>query len=187
LAVISSTAVATPSYPAIPPAVIGINVNFCKNPSCPNFGVPADLIKFRRTAGALATTPGTAYSLGAVGKSRPALKCLLCGEAFSIKSNLAVAEELTRFARYLAPEDPACCPNTACANHPVPAPAPEACHRFGQTNAGTPRYRCKRCKRTFTTGGRAAEEAARHPPQQGHPAGADQQDAYPAHRQSCRP
>jgi len=61
LAVISSAAAApTPSYPAIPPAVIGIHVNFCKNPACNNFGVPADLIKFRRTAGALTTTPGTA-------------------------------------------------------------------------------------------------------------------------------
>jgi len=75
-----------------------------------------------------------------------------------MKSNLAVAEELTRFAKYLLPADSASCPNDACANHAVPAPSPEAYYRFGQTNAGTPRYRCKLCKRTFSTGGRALKK-----------------------------
>jgi hypothetical protein len=54
-------------YPASPPAVMGIDVNFYKNPHCKNFGVPADLIKFQRKKGALATTPGTAYGLVGVG------------------------------------------------------------------------------------------------------------------------
>jgi transposase-like protein len=154
LSVISSAPSAAPGYPPIPPAVAGINVNFCKNPVCVNFGVPADLIKFRRKAGTLATAPGTAYSLTRAGRNRLALRCMLCGEAFSLKSNLAVAEELTRFARYLVPIE-SCCPGEDCSNHRVAAPNPKAYQRFGLTTAGTPRYRCKACQRTFAVGGRA--------------------------------
>ena len=154
----SAAPAAAPTYPAIPPEVSGINVNFCKNPTCTNFGVPADLVKYRRRTGDMATAPGTAYGLCAVGKNRPALKCLLCGEIFSIKSNLAVAEELTRFSKYRVPQAPACCPNDACVNHTVSAPNPDAYHHFGQTRAGTPRYRCKTCGRTFSVGGRALKK-----------------------------
>lgn len=41
--------------PALPSAAFGINVNFCKNPHCPNFGVPADIVKHRHKKGALAS------------------------------------------------------------------------------------------------------------------------------------
>ena len=47
------------------------------------------------------------------------------------------------------PSESVCCSNETCLNHRVPAPNPEAYHRFGQTSTGTPRYRCKLCKRTF--------------------------------------
>ncbi|WP_157275107.1 transposase-like zinc-binding domain-containing protein [Dechloromonas agitata] len=134
-------------------------MNFCKNPACANFGVPANIVKHTRRKGTeLATTPGTAYSLVGVGKNRPALKCLLCEETFSLKSNLAVVEEYRRFARYLLPSEPASCPNAECANHAVPVSTANAYYRFGVTNAGTPRYRCKHCKRTFAVGGRATKK-----------------------------
>ena len=35
---------------ALPPPMAGINVNFCKNPACHNFGVLATLVKWRRKA-----------------------------------------------------------------------------------------------------------------------------------------
>lgn len=158
MGITSSTDTQSPGYPAIPPAVMDIDVNFCKNPQCKNFGVSVNLIKFRRISTELATTPGTAYKLSGKGKNLPAIKCLLCGDMFVMKSNLAVAEEFTRFTRYLIPADPACCPNDECSNHSAAAPNPSAYHRFGQTNAGTPRYRCKLCGRTFSTGGRALKK-----------------------------
>jgi len=34
----------------------------------------------------------------------------------------------------------------------------EAYHRFGQTNAGTPRYRCRLCKKTIAVGGKALKK-----------------------------
>ena len=73
--------ISSPLASALPPPVAGIDVNFCKNPTCRNFGISAFVVKYRRTAGtALAVTPGTAYTIVATGKRRPALKCLLCGE-----------------------------------------------------------------------------------------------------------
>ncbi len=148
MAVISSS-----SYPPLPPEVAGIDVNFCKNPRCANFGAPASLLKYRRKAGtALATTPGTAYGLTSVGKLRPALKCLLCNESFSLKSNLAVAEEVMRFADYLLPPEEPHCPKSTCPNHSVPTGTRGAYYRFGLTNAGARRWQCRRCGTTFSAG-----------------------------------
>lgn len=135
--------------PALPPATFGINVNFCKNPHCPNFGVPAEIVKHRHKKGALAATPGTAYGL--VGTlNRLELKCLLCKERFAIKSNLAVAEELARFTSYLTPPPSTCCTSPDCANRAVSTDIPGAYQHFGKTAAGTPRYRCRLCRKTLS-------------------------------------
>jgi len=142
----------------VPPAVAGIDVNFCKYPACENFGVPAEIVKFRHTVGTLASTLGTAYGLRTVARNRPAIECLLCEEKFAVKSNLAVAEELTRFSRYLLPAEPVCCATAACLNHSIPVPNRGAYIRHGVTNAGTPRYRCKLCKRTVSFGGRSTKK-----------------------------
>lgn len=148
--------ISSPAHPPIPAEVAGIDVNHCKNPACANFGVPASLVKFRRKAGTgLAITPGTAYSLVATGKSRPSLVCMLCRESFSLKSNLAVAEEVMRFAEYLLPADPPHCPNPDCLNFDVPLGTKGAYYAYGKTAAGTIRHRCRRCQRTFTSVGRA--------------------------------
>lgn len=45
--VISSSA----NLPFLLPEIDGININFCKNPYCCNFGVPAEIVKFRRKHG----------------------------------------------------------------------------------------------------------------------------------------
>lgn len=152
------------SHPAalsgVPPEVAGINVNFCKNPRCANFGIPAEIIKFRHKKGtALAATPGTAYEFKTSGSaSRPALRCMLCKEKFAIKSNQAIAEELHRFSRYLLTAPPVCCPTPLCPNHVVPVTTTTAYYRFGQTNAGTPRYQCRLCKKTVAVGGKALKK-----------------------------
>lgn len=143
--------------PAVPAPVAGIDVNFCKNPRCANFGIPANIVRGRRTKGSmLATTPGTAYKPASSStRKRPAVQCLLCGEAFALKSNLAVAQELERYWRYLAPVPAASCPNEACNSHGTPIGTKGAYQHFGTTSGGTPRYRCRACLRTFAVGGRA--------------------------------
>lgn len=141
---------------ALPPTVDGINVNFCKNPACANFGVPATIVKWRRTArSGLGTMPGTAYTLTAVGKKRPALKCLLCGESFSVKSNLAVAEELQRFNRYLSKPGSPACRTPGCANYGVPVTNRSAYYPHGKSASGSPRWQCKLCRKTITRGEKA--------------------------------
>lgn len=137
------------ALPALPAESFGINVNFCKNPHCANFGVPAEIIKHRHKKGALAATPGTAYGLDA-SHNRLALRCLLCKERFSVKSNLAVAEELARFNAYLAPVSSICCTSPKCPNRAVSIEVPNAYQHFGVTAAGTPRYRCRLCRKTLT-------------------------------------
>jgi hypothetical protein len=158
VAKISSAPVTTRAHPPVPEPVGEIDVNFCKNPRCANFGVPADIVKYRRKATTgLASVPGTAYGLAGIGNNRPGLKCLLCGEHFSLKSNLAVSEELDRYWRYL--EGPkASCPDEDCANHWIAVGSPEAkgaYYRHGVTATGTPRLRCRLCSATFAIGGRA--------------------------------
>ena len=144
------------ALPALPPPVGSINVNFCKNPACANFGIPAVIQKHRHTKGtALATTPGTAYRLVANGKNRPSVRCGLCNESFSIKSNQAVAEELTRFSQYLNPSEPLCCDTVGCANGVVPVETKGAYYRHGQTAVGAKRYRCRLCSGTVSSGGKA--------------------------------
>lgn len=134
---------------ALPPESFGINVNFCKNPHCRNFGVPADIVKHRHKKGELAATPGTAYGLDA-SHNRLALRCLLCKERFAVKSNLAVAEELARFSSYLTPVPSICCKQADCPNRVISIDTPDAYQHFGVTAAGTPRYRCRLCRKTLT-------------------------------------
>lgn len=141
---------------ALPPAVAGINVNFCKNPACANFGVPADVVKWRRKAHPdVAGKPGISYRLHAVGGSRPALKCLLCGEHFAVKSNLAVAEERLRFSRYLQPAPDICCTAPGCVNGTTPVTDRKAYYRFGKSTTGAPRWRCRACGKTITRSAKA--------------------------------
>jgi transposase-like protein len=141
---------------ALPPSSGGLDVNHCKNPKCLNFGVPAEIVRWRRKHGTVvALTPGKAYSLRASGKKRPVLYCLLCHESFSVKSNLAVAEERDRLIAYLTPRPPDCCETSGCVNETVPVGTAGAYYRHGTTPGGTPRWRCRACGKAMAIGGRA--------------------------------
>ena len=132
-------------WPRYPPTAAGIQVNHCKSPTCQNFGVPPKLESRRARACAGRTYGPGDYSVVATGKAQPALKCLLCGEIFPMHSNLAIAEELLRISQYLEPPTSRC-PNLDCADglH---------CTKYGVNRFGTPRYKCKTCKKVFAFGG----------------------------------
>lgn len=84
------------------------------------------------------------------------MKCSLCGEILPLRSNLAVAEEIYRLVSYLEPKVDASCPNEACAKHGVIIlEDPKNYVQFGKTAAGTPRWRCNGCGKTFTVGAKA--------------------------------
>lgn len=128
--------------PRVPAEVAGIQVNFCKNPACANFGVPVDPTATRG--------PGATnlYTLGGSGKGLPQGRCNACGEFFPLKSNLGVVEEFARLHADTTRE--ACCPDPLCANHRAPVSTPKAYQSFGRTALGSRRYRCKVCNQTFS-------------------------------------
>lgn len=64
----------------------GIQVNYCKNPQCSNFGVPIGKKTARGT---------NAYKIVASAKGFPQGYCNGCGEHFPLKSNQGIFEELS--------------------------------------------------------------------------------------------
>ena len=146
--------------PRIPPPAEGIQVNFCKNPRCANYGVPAlDFVSRGRLG------PHDQYALSPSKDQwgyKFQLGCQRCLERPPIKSNLGIAEERARLARDLAVRSQPGCPNATCANHSVPAGAGDAYQGFGRTHSGSPRFRCKRCGKTFTVGRPTLRQRAPH-------------------------
>jgi transposase-like protein len=126
----------------VPEEVAGIQVNFCKNPACANFGVPV------APTSALGRTASNAYTVVAQGKGLPVGRCNLCGEHFPFKSNQGVFEEFWRIHAESFPQP--CCPDTLCSNHRIAASIPKAYQSFGGTALGSKRYRCKACGKTFS-------------------------------------
>lgn len=138
--------------PRVPPEVGGIQINFCKNPRCSNFGIPASATKPSQSSPSsgqsghyriVASLPGT-----------PLMRCTSCGETFPVKSNLAIAEELARLSAFLVPTT-YCCPVEQCSNHAVSIDTPKHYRLFGTTAAGSARYQCKACSRLFSVAKKA--------------------------------
>ena len=137
--------------PRIPTTVNGIQVNFCKSPTCLNFGRPASEAIQGRGAFVPEDKRDTynlsGYSGGTV------LHCKRCGENPPVKSNLAISEELERISKYLIPPVESSCTTVACPNHGVGMSTPKSYLSFGKTKSGSQRYRCRLCKATFAVGG----------------------------------
>jgi hypothetical protein len=144
------TAVAPLKGPRIPPEVDGIQVNHCKSPRCANFCHPASPIRPYRRRG----TPAAlgVYIVETTSRSTtPAIKCAFCNEKSPIRSNQAVAEEYSRLANHLYRQssEPSC-KTEGCSMHGIPLSKSGGQYiAFGKTAAGTQRYRCSECKKTF--------------------------------------
>ena len=148
-----------PGGPRVPPPVDGVQVNFCKNMDCHHFGSPASTEKQPRGPGAK-DKPNDGYILGTKGGGfRTRIICKACGQNSALKSNQGVIEEANRLGDYLAPKPlQISCPDSACANHHCTvANHPDHYYRFGKTAAGTRRYRCKLCKKTFSEPGKPTD------------------------------
>lgn len=142
------------SLPRIPLPVEGIQVNFCKNPECPNFGVPASHSKQPRGPGAKDRGRDSYRISGSQANAKrgsvPVITCLKCNEAPPIKSNLGVCEEVRRMSGYLQVVEPSC-QNPDCPNHGVGISKSKGRYRrHSTTAAGSPRFLCLGCKKTFS-------------------------------------
>lgn len=148
-----------PQPPRVPLPAGGIQVNFCKNPPCKNFGKPASPDPQPKGRGAKTKKGRDTYSVvgGSAGTSKASyLVCDLCKEEPTMKSNLGIYEELTRFQAYLQ-DKILSCPNPECPNHGVDVNAPcsnghRAYFRYGHTATGSQRYKCALCSTTFSAG-----------------------------------
>ncbi len=130
----------------IPPTVSDLQVNTCRNPICLQFGKEPRQDVTRGRSG-----KSDGYRIiGGWNKSR-VLWCTVCGQSFSLKSNLAIAEEFKRLWQpHVKPDEPSC-PNSVCINHGYPVNLhQEKYQNFGITTAGSRRYRCKQCRKTFS-------------------------------------
>ena len=112
-----------------PAAHQGIQVNFCKNPICANFGSPV---------GDKLSRAQNPYRIVSSGKGLPVGYCQSCNESFPLKSNKGIYEELERMLAFLvdATAQP-CCPVDGCSNHVVPVSSGKAFYSaFGVTSTG---------------------------------------------------
>jgi transposase-like protein len=140
--------------PRVPLEFGGVQVNFCKNPGCVNYGVPASTQEQPKGPGASARGRDR-YKKGSGHydrnrKGAPRLECLDCGEKPPIKSNQGVVEEKQRVSAYLQTYVPSC-PNVECGNHGVAVSAEKGrYYGKGVTSAGSPRYLCRACNRSFS-------------------------------------
>lgn len=142
----NSTAIKSKQKNRIPLPFNGIQINFCKNPNCKNFGVPAEL---EGNFQGISAKP--IYNLISAAKGYPQLRCNSCFEHFPIKSNQGIDEELERF-KSVFDTTLQSCPDVECNNHAIPISTPKAYQSFGKTKSGSDRYRCKICKKTFAIG-----------------------------------
>lgn len=148
----------------IPEEINGIQVNFCKNPICPNFGVPASTEKQPR--GHKVEEGGRdAYTISGSSGHRGytfLIRCNLCRETPPLKSNSAIVEEINRISAYLI-EAPITCPNEQCENHEIDLRSDGSRYRpYGKTKAGSQRYICRLCQRTFISGSPAPRHRKPH-------------------------
>ena len=142
--------------PRIPPAHGGIQINFCKNPRCENYG----------TAAAQITGRGAKrdhYAVVSAGRQYPVLKCYACGEYPPLKSNQGIAEERERLGNYLIAPLEASCPNVDCVNHSIGVSTGSPHYRgYGTTRSGSKRYRCNVCTKTFSVGSSTIRQKQPH-------------------------
>jgi hypothetical protein len=134
----------------------GINVNFCKNPNCYNFGIPVEEAAYKGK-GAV-----NRYTVVGSGKNLPAARCNNCGEIFPLKSNNGVFEEAWRITGETFHEPS--CPDQDCPNHRVGISNKNSYYSLGLTKAGSQRYRCREagCNKIFSVKPSGIDPTARH-------------------------
>ena len=132
----------------VPDPCEDIQVNCCKNPTCPNFGVP-HLTKAEQTQKRNSSKDARYKHVGS--GSKKTIKCNCCNENIPIKNNKAIWEELSRFKAYFCMPLDYACPSPACENN-------QYCiykyankyRKFGLTSNGKQRFQCTSCKKTFS-------------------------------------
>jgi len=138
----------------IPTPHQGIQINFCKNPECYNFGIPA-LENIKGLALPVATGAGTRNRDCYTIVSDKNLRCHYCQQEPPMKSNKGIHEEFARMWSYLESKPMAyrVCPGETCHHNTarVEVSAGRAhYHKDGKHRSGAQRYICRECGRKFS-------------------------------------
>jgi len=145
----------------------GVNVNFCKNPLCGNFGVPAQS-EHGKTGRGNVSADGYIVAGGGEGKGGtriPMLHCKKCGENPTLKSNEGICLEYGRITAYLSSSSAGnifSCPAKDCPNHEQRTELSktqegkvfvvDTAHYvlYGFTGQGARRIQCRACGKVFS-------------------------------------
>src|SRR5262249_25545722 len=88
-------------------------------------------------------------------------RCQLCGRNGTLISNVSLSIEIERLRTANGLLSPDSCPSKTCENHDFPVIFNgERYYRHGKTRIGTPRFRCRSCKQTFTVGDQDRRQTA---------------------------
>jgi transposase-like protein len=126
-----------------------IQVNFCKNPKCSNFGIPAlENIKSIKLPAKTKENEGKRSRDNYTVTGDKRIRCHKCGAEFPMKSNKGIYEEYSRLCEYLTPEPVTekACRNEDCANYGTPvSKGTQHYYRDGKQKSLAQRYKCRKC------------------------------------------
>ena len=144
---------ATAGKRRLPLPFFGVDVNFCRNAQCAQFGIFPDP---RDGRGGGLSSVNTNFPRGGVGGSgdKKAFTCGSCGQESVVKNNRAIVKEYTRLRRLQRPDGAGkSCRKADCLSHGKSVDdRPELYRKVGKTSAGHQRILCKQCGSTFTIG-----------------------------------
>lgn len=143
----------------VPESYCGIQVNACKTPTCEAFGVdPLEKTESNSNLHQIQEKSQKNHPLYKVissGRHKRSLLCKKCMErkqngefvtaSSTMLSNEGVIEEFNRLRSYLMPPT-ILCPNKGCGSRE------SSIKKNGLTAKGTQRYKCTKCKTSFTVG-----------------------------------
>lgn len=136
----------------VPMPFDGVDVNFCRNPSCATFGVIPD--QYKRPNGSDPAPDGVVRGAVSGKKNEEYFNCPNCSATARLKNNTAIVTEYRRH-KVLQESDPTerSCQTAGCfAQGCSPHKHPEFYWKFGKTAGGDPRWRCRLCRSTFSEG-----------------------------------
>jgi transposase-like protein len=144
---------ATGAKRRLPLPYLGVDVNFCRNAQCAQFGVHPDP---RDGRGRNLPAANANFHRGKVSGSGDSktFTCGSCGQESVVKNNRAIVDEYTRLRRRQRPDGKGqSCSKEGCSSRgKAVVDRRELYWKTGRTSAGHQRYACKPCGSTFTVG-----------------------------------
>lgn len=133
----------------VPKTFNSIQVNFCKNPKCPNFGIPIlENIKGVKLPAKTEESTGKRCRDNYTVVGDKTVRCHLCSAEFPMKSNKGIYEEFSRICEYLEPIqiDEKACHNQDCIYYGIPvSKGTKYYHKDGKRKSLAQRYVCRKC------------------------------------------